>query len=140
MRTDEERQRELDEEFVRSLAVAMGPKSRSAKIIAELTRRRQAGENVVLIVNSGHHLAISEVAPDPDSSAEAHTTNAVASREAEELLPASGQAEFETEECGADDRSNQLSRRAKLLPSGAIFGILRRSISPMGLSSASAPS
>src|SRR5688572_5070239 len=63
MGLEEQKQRELDEEFVRNLAQAMGPHSRSAKLIAELTRRRDAGAQVVLVVNAGR-ASISEIEPD----------------------------------------------------------------------------
>ena len=66
MPLDEQEQRELDEEFVRNLAQAMGPGSRSARLIAELTRRREAGDRVVLLANAGQ-LSIVELEPAKSS-------------------------------------------------------------------------
>jgi len=68
MPLDEQKQRELDEEFVRNLALAMGPGSRSARLIAELTRRREAGDRVVLLANAGQ-LSILELEPTSSNSA-----------------------------------------------------------------------
>ena len=91
MPVDEQKQRELDEEFVRNLAQAMGPGSRSARLIAELTRRREAGDRVLLLANAGQ-LSIVELEP----------TNSIAVSEAAGS-PLPGHTLGEAQPSGDDD-------------------------------------
>jgi hypothetical protein len=125
MPLDEQKQRELDEEFVRNLAQAMGPGSRSARLIAELTRRREAGDRVVLLANAGQ-LSIVEVEPANSNTVSAATESLLPGHNLGEAQP-TDDARVEAEDIAVTDSSATELREITSFFKRSVWGAWERS-------------